>query len=372
MRLFGRAVLIVVALLIVGLGGAFLWLRTSLPKTEGTITLAGLSAPVEILRDEYAIPHIFAQTPADGYFGLGFVHAQDRLFQMELMRRLGGGRLSEAIGPVGLDSDRFMRVLGLYRLAEQGLAKLSAETRDAFDAYAAGVNAFIASHDSAWPPEFYMLGIRPEPWKAADSAVWGRLMGMQLSGNWGTELFRSRLMRRLTPEQIDALWPPYPPSAPTTVAALAQLPLDRLAAAIPEALVHNSASNAWVLSGDRTTTGKPILANDPHLGYQAPNLWYLARIETPSWRIAGATVPGVPFHVLGHNGKVAWGMTTTESDTQDLFIERLPPDAAGKYLTPNGPADFIQREGCRADHPRKPPRPHHLRRPGRHRTAGGG
>ncbi len=343
-RWLRRGALLMVALVALGLSGAYLWLRTSLPQVDGTIRLAGISAPIEIVRDEHAIPHIFAQTPNDGYFGLGFVHAQDRLVQMELMRRLGSGRLAEVVGSAGLGSDRFMRVLGLYRLAEEGLPNLSAETRGAFEAYAAGVNAFIAGNAGAWPPEFYLLGIHPEPWKAADSSVWGKLMAMQLSGNWGSELFRSRVLRRLTPSQFASLWPPYPPTAPVTLAALASVPLERLAAATPEALVHQSASNAWVLAGDRTASGKPILANDPHLGYSAPNLWYLARIETPSWRIAGATVPGVPFHVLGHNGKVAWGMTTTESDTQDLFVERLAHGDSGGYATPAGRAEFRQRQ----------------------------
>lgn len=343
-RTIGRiAAFVAAGLTLVAMAG-WLYLTTSLPKVDGTVALAGLTAPVDIARDAHGIPTIRAAGEADAYFALGFVHAQDRLWQMEAMRRLCAGRLAELLGARAVPSDRMMRTLGLYRLAENGLARLPADVRGAVDAYGAGVNAWIAGHRGAPPPEFVLLGHAPEPWRPADSLVWGRLMGMHLSGNWHEELARARLAARLPPERLADLFPPDGAASMVPAASPAALPPDlaeALLAATPPPLRPGLASNIWALAGGRTASGKPLLANDPHLPFAAPLPWYLARIETPTLTLAGATVPGVPFHLLGHNGRIAWGMTTTHGDTQDLFVER--PVDAGLYQAPDGPQPYIER-----------------------------
>ncbi|MEE9195483.1 MAG: penicillin acylase family protein, partial [Alphaproteobacteria bacterium] len=202
------AILALAAMLVAA--GGWLWLRTSLPRLDGSITAAGIKAPVEIHRDRHGVPTIRAQSTFDAYFALGFVHAQDRLWQMESIRRLGAGRLAEVLGPRLLAIDRRMRTLGLYRLATATLDLLSADARAVVDAYTAGVNGYLTGHDGAWPLQFHLLGFSPEPWHPADSMVWSKLMATRLARNSRTELLRARLMGRLTPDQIRALWPPYP------------------------------------------------------------------------------------------------------------------------------------------------------------------
>jgi penicillin amidase len=333
-----------------GIGG-WLWLRTSLPQTDGTVEMPDIRSAVDIMRDADGIPHIFAANAADAYLALGYVHAQDRLWQMETMRRMGAGRLSEIFGAATLGIDRYSRTFGLYRLAEAQVARLPADERALLDAYARGVNAYLDTHRGALPPEFVLLRHEPEPWRPADSLVWAKIMAMQLSRNWQTELLRWRMSRRLTAEQIRQLWPGDDRDAPITLSdrvRAAALPLDRFAGAIPPDFTSADASNAWVVAGSRSPTGKPILANDPHLGFAAPILWYLAHLEAPGLSLTGATVPGVPLVILGHNGRVAWGMTTTGGDVEDLFLEDIDPSDPGRYLTPKGPKPFhIRKEEIR-------------------------
>ncbi len=339
------------------LGGAYYWLRGSLPKLQGDQFVAGVEAPVKVLRDAYGIVTIRAESEGDAYFALGYVHAQDRLWQMDMMRRTGAGRVSEVVGADTLELDRYLRALGLYRLAEASLEHLPSEVLAALEAYTAGVNALLAEPGRLLPPEFLFLRHEPEPWRPADSLVWGRLMALQLSNNWRGEILRRRLDDLLTPEQSDLLWPEYPEDGPVTVGSSGAsskrhaeaAPPDRLTAGkeanrlgvkarpptppladlLPLEWSPKDASNAWVLSGKHTQSGKPILANDLHLGLTAPGPWYLVRIETPELTLAGATAPGVPFHLLGHNGHIAWGFTTTHADTQDFFIERLSKKRRG-------------------------------------------
>ncbi len=343
-----RALGALVIIAALGAGGGYIWMRASLPQTEGALELVALKAPVEVLRDADGIVTIRAQSEHDAAVALGYVHAQDRLWQMDLMRRLGAGRLSEIMGPATLGVDRFMLTFGYYRVAKANAAHLSAPVRALFEAYAAGVNAFISEPGGPLPLEFQFLWYRPEPWRLADSLVWGRLMARQLSGNWPTELLRKRLARRLTPDQIDFLWPDTPASALVTTGQLSP-PLKGMQ---PEALAHGppwepapeGASNSWILAGSQTQGGRPILANDPHLALTAPGLWYLARIETPELTVTGATTPGMPFVVFGHNGHIAWGFTNTSGDTQDLFIERVTKDDPARYQTPEGSSRFETRE----------------------------
>ena len=337
-------------LLFVVIGGGYLYVRSSLPQVDGTIAVAGVTSAVRIERGADGVPLIAAATDEDAAFGLGFAHAQDRLFQMEMMRRYGAGRLAEVVGADALPIDKQMRVLGLYRAAEAEIPHLAREVRRGLEAYAAGVNAFLATRKGALPPEFLLLRFSPEPWRAADSLVWGKLMDLQLGFNYRLELERARLARDLSPEDLALLYPEYPKDAPITLADLIRLyrrlPLDRIHALLmkPPSDGPIYASNNWVVDGAHSASGKPLVANDPHLGFSTPGVWYLARLKTPEREIAGATVPGVPLVVIGHNDRIAWGFTTTTADIEDLFIEKLDPDDPGRYLTPEGSAAFDTRE----------------------------
>lgn len=329
-------------------GGAVLYLISSLPQIDGHITASGLTGEVRIARDADGVPLISAGNDADVAFGLGFAHAQDRLFQMEMMRRYGAGRLAEIIGAEAVPIDRQMRVLGIGRSAEEAFGSLPAAVRRSLEAYSAGVNAFLAARRGALPPEFLLLRFAPKPWRPADSLIWGKLMDLQLGFNYRGELERARLARTLSTDDLALLYPEYPKDAPTTLAALSaiyrQLPLERLYAALPENAGPIYASNNWVVDGAHSASGKPLLANDPHLGFSAPGVWYLARLKTPEREIAGATAPGVPLVIIGHNDRVAWGFTTTTADIEDLFIEKIDPADPGRYVTPDGSAAFESRQ----------------------------
>lgn len=345
LRWLGGGLLGLVLLVSISLAGGYLWLRQSLPVVDGRVEVAGLEAPVSIVRDAHAVPHIEAKTFADAIFAQGFVHAQDRLWQMDFRRRLGAGRLAEVLGPAALPTDRLIRTLGFDRAARASLAHLRPDTVALLEAYAAGVNAYLATRSGPLPPEFLILDYEPEPWAATDSLVWMRVLALDLSGNWRDELLRARLARRLSSDQIADLWPESVASAPITLVELARgLPADALAAALPPAPPQGLGSNAWVLDGSRTASGAPLLANDPHLGLSAPGPWYLAHLASPERELIGATMPGLPGVALGHNGTIAWGFTNTGPDTQDLFVERVDPDDPTRYLTPDGWARFATRD----------------------------
>lgn len=353
MKVFIRRILVTLALCIPVVGiftaGGYLWLRQSLPQASGEISVTGLGSEAQIIRDENGFATIRAKNELDAAFALGFAHAQDRIWQMDFWRRTASGRLSEVIGESTLKLDRFLRTLGLARIAEENFEGLSVEVRQSLEAYAAGVNAYLETHDGPLSPAFLLLGYEPEPWRPADSVIWGRLMALQLSNNWRDELRRGAAEVRLSPEMAADLWRRSPEDEAITLGAaerelLRGLPLMELANALPPSLHPKDASNAWALSGTRTQSGLPILANDPHLELSAPGFWYMTRIETPTLVLTGATAPGVPFLILGHNGKMAWGLTTTHSDTQDLYIERISGDDPSHYLTPDGTQAFETRE----------------------------
>ncbi len=317
------------------------YLRSALPQTEGQLEAPGLLQPVEIWRDGDGIPTLRARNEPDAYFALGFLHAQDRLWQMDSMRRIGAGRLSEVVGSATLNLDRMMRTLELYRVAQDMYPRLSDGAQAALTAYTKGVNAQLSTRLAPLPAAFQILDYEPEPWTPADSIVWGNLMALQLSGDWRDEILRMQLSDRLDEAAIDFLWPSDSPDSPTTLksAAIKARPttavLESLSRALPWSLGPKSASNWWVLSGDRSTTGAPLLANDPHLALSAPGTWYLARLEWPGQVLAGVTAPGVPFPIIAHNGRIAWGFTTTHSDTQDLFIEQLSADGLSSRTEQN-------------------------------------
>ena len=342
------------ALLAAGVA-ALLWYRgASLPQIDGRLDLPGLQAPVEIVRDAEGVPHIYAQSEQDAWFALGVVHAQDRLWQMEMHRRIAAGRMAEVLGPNALPTDRFMRTLGVRRNAEAILSNLSAEGRGVLEAYARGVNAWLARRGGPLPPEYLITGSpAPQPWEAADSIGWQTMMAWDLSANWNQEALRLRLSQRLTQEQINQFLPPYPGDAilPSRDYRELYAPLQGVAGQLgalleqaPPSWVEGKGSNNWVVGGAQSQTGKPLLANDPHLGLVAPALWYLAHLSAPGFEVLGATMPGIPAVVLGRNDRIAWGFTNTASDVQDLYIERVHPEDPARYQTPDGWADFITRE----------------------------
>ncbi|HVL75338.1 MAG TPA: penicillin acylase family protein [Noviherbaspirillum sp.] len=349
-RAFGILGLVILAAL-VALAGAALWYRSaSQPKINGSSQVQGLQAPIDIVRDAEGIPHIYAQSSEDAYFGLGYVHAQDRLWQLELNRRIPAGRMAEILGPNAVDTDRFLRTLGVRRNAEAILANLAPETRAALDAYARGINAYLADRSGPLPPEFLLTGApAPEPWQPVDSIGWQTMMAWDLGANWTQEVLRMRLAQRLSLEQINEFLAPYPgESVPQTMDYTALYrklagtseQLAALIQAAPPSYVDGMGSNNWVVSGALAESGKPLLANDPHLGLSAPALWYFAHMSAPGMNVIGATLPGLPTVVLGRNDRIAWGFTNTGPDVQDLYIERINPDNPRQYQTPEGWTNF--------------------------------
>ena len=347
-----------VLLALIGLGGGYALLRNTVPSPSGSLAIAGLSNSVEVIRDREGVPHIFAKSVDDLYMALGFVHAQDRLWQMELQRRTGQGRLSEIFGERTFNTDVFLRTLDLYGHSERSVAALPPEAKNAIEAYARGVNAYI-ERGVGWleprlPPEFLFLRHRPEPWRPADSIVMIKLMALQLSTNMNFEMLRLSLAAQgLNSAEIEDLMPLEPSDAPPPMPEIAQLyplkssvPQKRAdASTLVDDLIGTGTSNNWVVSGPRTISGKPLLANDPHLRLGAPSIWYLVHLALaqPDGKAAngaGASLPGVPGLVLGRGDTIAWGFTNTGSDVQDVFIEKVNPANPREYQTPDGWRSF--------------------------------
>ncbi len=350
-RRFLKWSLVLVLAVLAGAAGLAVWyVRAVEPQVAGTVSLPGFERPVQIVRDREGVPHIFAASEADAVAALGFAHAQDRLWQMEMNRRIADGRLAEIVGAPGLETDRFLRTIGIRRTAEAIFANLETETRVFLAAYARGVNAYLSTRSSPLPPEFQILGApAPEPWSPIDSIGWSLMMALDLGANLNAELTRMRLAQSGLPmARIGEFLPPYPgeswPALPDYVALYRSLkPQAARTGQLMRAFdlgLEGVGSNNWVVSGARSETGKPLLANDPHLGLSAPALWYFARLTSPAGTVIGATLPGVPGVVLGRNEHIAWGFTNTGPDVQDLFIEQLDPADPSRYRTPDGWATF--------------------------------
>ena len=313
-------------------GGLSYLLRRPLPPLDGEFKVKGLTAPVEIVRDRWGIPHISARDPLDAYFGQGYCHAQDRLWQMELTRRLASGRLAEVFGKEALEVDRFQRRIGLHRAAEDEWQTAPTDLCDALRAYAAGVNTcldqLIAS--KKLPAEFLLARFQPEPWEPVDTLGFARYLAYSQSPNWESELVRSRLIARLgyaaaamlEPDvwqaDSDAL-PRLEDWGPPEMPEPGELP--------PIALAGGpGCSNAWAVAGARSSTGKPLLANDPHMFPRFPSVFYEAHLMAGGeLNVAGASAPGAPGIIIGHNRHIAWGLTAAMADVADLYVERLDP-----------------------------------------------
>lgn len=335
----------------VGVGGGLIglkyaaqqFLNRAVPQTSGSMTVAGLRKPIEIIRDTWGVPHIYAQTEDDLFFGQGYAHAQDRLFQMDANRRVGTGRMSEIVGPPGLASDRMARIFG-WRQAAQAQADQILQDPDSLavsHAFARGVNTFIAQN--RLPAEFTLLAYKPEPWGILDSSAWGSVLAWGLSVNWESELIRTLLIDHLGADKAADLQPDYTDEYPTILstnqvgARLAQELLSAYHKAMSDLPIRTPAgqglgSNNWTISGQHTASGRPILANDPHLPPIFPTIWYENHLEGGRYKISGFSSPGIPGIIIGHNEQIAWGVTNGFPDVQDLYIETFDEQDPTRYL----------------------------------------
>ncbi len=352
----------------------------SFPQIDGSIHVPGLNGTVDVYRDNMGIPHIYASTSHDLFFAEGYVHAQDRFWQMDAWRHIGSGSLSEMFGKGQVETDAFLRTLGWEETAQQEYVLLSPDSKAILDAYTDGVNAYLKDHNgTALSLEYAVLGLlspayKIQPWTPVNSLTWGKAMAWDLRGNMDEEIERAVLLKTLTPHQINQLFPPYPsdhpifvnqigngmPASSTTTPATAQF---QIPDATLSALQHNASlldaalgpasdgigSNSWVVSGALTTTGKPILANDPHLEIQMPSIWYqvdmhcMPKSNQCPYEVAGFSFAGVPGVIIGHNDKIAWGFTNNGADVMDLFIEKVNPSNPNQYMQNGQWVDFQTR-----------------------------
>ena len=362
------AVVLLVLLLVAVLVAGVTVVRRPFPTTSGDIEVPGLSAEVEVIRDQNGVPQVYADTAEDLFYAQGFVQAQDRFFEMDFRRHVTAGRLAELLGRDALDADKYIRTMGWRRVAEQELSLLSPDTLRYLEAYSAGVNAYIDSHSpSQMSLEYTVLALNgldytPEEWTPADSVAWLKAMAWDLRGNMGEEIDRAIASVSHTPEEIDSLYPPYPygrhrpiveqggvvggvfeqeatgsssrkptrpPLSSGLLAALERLNEDL--ATMPDLLGKGSGigSNSWVVDGEHSTTGAPILANDPHLGVSMPGIWYQMGLhcreltEACPFDVSGFTFSGLPGVVIGHNREIAWGLTNLGPDVVDLYLEKV-------------------------------------------------
>jgi penicillin G amidase len=316
--------------------GGLTWLsKRRLPQIDGSLNITGLSAPVEIMRDTWGVPHLYAANSYDLFLAQGFVHAQDRLWQMELNRRTAAGRLSEIFGEVALDTDRTTRTFGFRRCAIVDQENASADMADALNAYTAGVNAFLQHPTASLPIEFSLLRYQPEPWTVLDSATVMAMLTWQMSHAWYGEIVRAQLIEAIGPEHAAELEIHYPTGNPATLPQGIEfnaIDADGILRAMRGPFLdHGKGSNAWAVAGSKTTTGKPLLCNDPHLPLLLPSLWYKVHLVGGPFDVIGVSVPGLPMVLIGHNPHIAWGITLAYTDCEDLYIEKLDPGQRNKY-----------------------------------------
>lgn len=391
MSRFWRVLGVVGLVLVLIIGGAVLYgvhtVRASFPQTRGELAVAGVNAPVEIIRDELGVPSIYAGSLADLFFAQGYVHAQDRFWEMDVRRHITAGRLSELFGKSQVTTDAFLRTLGWRRIAEQELPMLSSRSHQILDAYSAGVNAYLADHEGAQLSlEYAVIGVQnpdyvPEPWTPADSVSWLKALAWDLRGNMEDEVYRSIMSAAVGVDETEKLFPAYPydvhrpiieggavvdgtfdakavatgggrgSSAGLPTGAVTLLAQVRDVSALLDTWLgphsREIGSNSWAVSGSKTTTGKPLLANDPHLGPQMPSLWYQSGLHCTTqstecnYDVAGWTMAGLPGVFIGHNDTVAWGFTNLGPDVTDLVLEQVSGDS---YLLDGRQQRFTARQ----------------------------
>src|SRR5256712_40011 len=311
-------------------------LRRPVPRAKGKVSLKGLREGAEIVRDRWGVPHIYASNLNDLAFAVGYAQAQDRLWQMEMNRRAAAGTLAELLGEPVLEIDRMTRRIGFRRAAERDWAEADGVERQALEGYSAGINAYVAR--AKMPLEFAILRTRPAPWQPVDSLAFGRLFGWALTGNWDSEIVRSWTIERFGAEVMAELDPSYPAGAPVIVppgteakGARPELLEDYREAAELVGVAGRGMSNNWAVDGTKSVTGKPLLASDPHLSLSLPSIWWEMHIDSPEMKAAGVGLPGLPAVVMGHNERIAWGMTAALVDGDDLFVEQIDPADAPRY-----------------------------------------
>ncbi len=338
----------------------YYFLSRSLPEYNATYQLPGIAAPIEIVRNNNDVPHIFGQTDEDAYFALGFAHAQDRLWQMTMLRRTAQGRLSEIFGARTLKIDELLRRLDIYTLALSSVDAQDDATKRALVAYAAGVNAWIGQVNEQalgrGAPEFFLFSAQIDAWAPADSIAIIKLMGLQLASHLDSEVMRAQMSLILSPARVKDILPDAPGAAVAALPQYSAIAPGILPGQKPTRMAELTdplspfrmgdfagASNAWAASPGRSAAGGSILANDPHLGFTAPTIWYLARLHLATGDVIGATIPGMPVMLLGRSEKLGWGLTSSYLDDQDVVLEKVNPDNPEQYLTATGPKDFITR-----------------------------
>jgi penicillin amidase len=338
----------VAALVVIGSAFAFFiyWrlVQRPTPNLNSNFELPGLQAAVEVLRDKHGIPHIYAEHETDLLMAQGFIHAQDRLWQMEQNRRVAWGRLAEVFGESALDVDRFARTVGFWRAAQVESAALDPETRRSLEAYVAGINAFIAQHPGRLGAEFNLLQVVPDVWQVEDVVAYGKLIGWTMGLNWEAELLRLQLVARMDPIHAAELEPDYPHINPIILDAVGSEAGTRLLATAGLLLneydkvrmwlgqpAAGIGSNSWAIAPKHTQSRRAILCNDPHLMVQMPSALYENALHAPTLQAAGASFPGLPGVAIGHNTEIAWGLTTAYVDQQDIYLERFDPDDPLRY-----------------------------------------
>lgn len=354
-----RLAFALIALGVAALALAYYFAARSLPDYDGTHTVAGITAPVEIVRNNANVPHIFGQTDEDVFFALGYAHAQDRMWQMTILRRTVQGRLSELFGERTIGIDEVLRRFDLYPLAVSSLAAQTDETKAGLTAYAAGVNAWLAEVNAGsrgrGAPEMWLFNQPISPWQPADSIAILKLMALDLSSGISTEVLRARTSLLIDQDRLRDILPDDPTNALAALPAYAALvpdvpayspntrmAYDPLSPVNPPALA--GASNAWAANASRSATGSTLLANDPHLGLTAPSIWYLARLELEGGGVIGGTIPGMPLVLSGRSDTVGWGLTSAYVDDQDIHIEEVNPENPEQYRGPDGWVPFRSRD----------------------------
>ncbi len=309
--------------------------RRRMPQIDGELVLPRLHSSVRIIRDRWGVPHIYAENDHDLFFAQGLVQSQDRLWQMELNRRVCSGRLSEIVGEQGLQTDRITRTLGFYRLGKTDYEKLEDEERTALLAYTDGVNAYLNIFANALPIEFKVLGYRPEPWTLEDTMALSRMTVWQLSTAWYGEIVRAQIVEAVGPEHAAELETEYPKGNPVTlpegITVRHLQPNDLLVESPSPFLFKGQGSNAWVVAGHKTASGAPILCNDMHLPLMLPSIWYENHLVSRNLNVTGVSVPGMPLVLVGHNDRIAWGATLGMTDAEDTFVEIFEEPSLARY-----------------------------------------
>ncbi|WP_051239896.1 penicillin acylase family protein [Pontibacillus halophilus] len=306
------------------------YINQTVPKVSGEEVVRVLQSDVRVTYDRYGVPHIEASKDADLFRAQGYVQAKERLFQMSMARRQASGTLSEVVGEQAVEQDKYFRTLGLRRAAERSYASYSPEMKEVLQYYSEGVNAFIeeAIASKRLPVEFALVGFSPSEWDPIDSLTIGKYMAFDLGGHWERQAFNYHLLQQYGEEKAYELFPSYPKQAPTIVKDI-NIGQSFSSAIIPEEF---NGSNNWVVSGEKTASGKPLLADDPHLGLATPSIWYEMHLQSPNYNVNGVVFAGVPGIILGHNDEIAWGVTNVGPDVQQLYLEKRHPDEAYTFM----------------------------------------